>query len=166
MKVIFLDVDGVLNTQFSESRCCGFIGIDDSKVKLLKEIVDATGAKIILSSSWRYGWERDEESCDQLAIYMNKKLANRQLHILDKTKEYMKSDDKNVKYCDRGSEIKEWLSRHPNIDKWVVLDDDIFDDYEREGIMPHLVKTSFYDDLGGLQRWSVDNAIKILNGEK
>ena len=166
MKVIFLDVDGVLNTQFSKSRCGGFIGIDDSKVKLLKEIVEATGAKIILSSSWRYGWERDEESCDQLAIYMNKKLANRLLHILDKTKKYVKSDDKNIKYCDRGSEIKEWLSRHPNVDKWVVLDDDIFDDYEREGIMPHLVKTSFYDDLGGLQRWSVDSAIKILNGEE
>ena len=60
MKIIFLDVDGVLNCKSSKSRCGGFLGIDDSKVKLLKEIIDITGAKIVLSSSWRYGWRRNE----------------------------------------------------------------------------------------------------------
>jgi hypothetical protein len=45
------------------------------------------------------------------------------------------------------------------------LDDEIFPDYEEYGIMPHLVKTSFYD--GGLKEKHVELAIKILNkGEK
>ena len=29
MKVIFLDIDGVLNEEKSRSRCCGYLGIDD-----------------------------------------------------------------------------------------------------------------------------------------
>ena len=165
MKVIFLDIDGVLNCKSSKSRCGGFLGIDDTKVKLLKEIIDVTGAKIVLSSSWRYSWRRDEEDCDNLAIYLNKKLARKQLHILDKTKDWVNTDDKEIKCADRGGEIKEWLSMHKNIESWIVLDDDIFDDFESEGIIPHLVKTSFYDDLGGLQKDSVDMAIKMLNGE-
>ena len=40
MKVIFLDIDGVLNTPSSESRCGEYIGIDDEKVKKLKKIVE------------------------------------------------------------------------------------------------------------------------------
>ena len=37
MKVIFLDIDGVLNTPFSESRCGEYIGIDDEKVEKLND---------------------------------------------------------------------------------------------------------------------------------
>ena len=76
MKVIFLDVDGVLNCQKTEAKCRGFIGVDSKKVKLLKKIVDATDAKIVLSSSWKIGWwkyhkeEQDPEgytSCNNLS---------------------------------------------------------------------------------------------------
>lgn len=37
MKAIFLDIDGVLNTPSSESRCGEYIGIDDEKVKKLND---------------------------------------------------------------------------------------------------------------------------------
>ena len=37
MKVIFLDIDGVLNTPSSESRCGEYIGIDDEKVEKLND---------------------------------------------------------------------------------------------------------------------------------
>lgn len=47
MKVIFLDFDGVITTE--KSRWC----LDKDKMLLLKRIVDATGAKIVISSSWR-----------------------------------------------------------------------------------------------------------------
>ena len=39
MKLIFLDIDGVLNCAISKSRCFGCLGIDDDKVKRLKTIV-------------------------------------------------------------------------------------------------------------------------------
>ena len=59
MKVIFLDIDGVLNSEeYYESFPDGeFIPpIDPVCVERLKRIVDRTGAKLILSSSWRGGW--------------------------------------------------------------------------------------------------------------
>ena len=50
LKVIFLDVDGVLNSKQDGNS----IKLrTDSHFRLLQEIVKATGAKIVLSSSWR-----------------------------------------------------------------------------------------------------------------
>ena len=46
-KIIFLDFDGVITTLKSNWA------IDDKKVELVKEICDITGAKIVISSSWR-----------------------------------------------------------------------------------------------------------------
>ena len=45
-----MDVDGVLNTMES---CRQNTEIQDAKLKLLKAIIDATNAKIVISSSWR-----------------------------------------------------------------------------------------------------------------
>lgn len=47
VKVVFLDCDGVL------SPLCGSEFFLPEKMNLLKRIVDATGAVIVLSSSWR-----------------------------------------------------------------------------------------------------------------
>ena len=51
MKVIFLDIDGVLNEEKSRSRCVGYKGIDDKKAENLAKIVRATDAKIVLVST-------------------------------------------------------------------------------------------------------------------
>ena len=51
MKVIFLDVDGVLNSVDTSEVFQGFVGIDDKLVSKLRKIVRATGAQIVLSSS-------------------------------------------------------------------------------------------------------------------
>ena len=56
MKVIFLDIDGVLNSMSCKATIEGFDFVEDEKVALLKEIIDLTGAKVVLSSTWRYGW--------------------------------------------------------------------------------------------------------------
>ena len=61
MKIIFLDIDGVLNCQKSQSKCGGLIGIDDKKVKVLRKIVESTNAKIVLCSSWKSGWEYNKD---------------------------------------------------------------------------------------------------------
>ena len=51
MKVIFLDVDGVLT---SEDYLNGVeFDLSEEKIKLLKKIVEQTNAKIVLSSSWK-----------------------------------------------------------------------------------------------------------------
>ena len=56
MKIIFLDVDGVLNSNKTEDVFRGFIGLDYSCIRLLKEIVDATSAEIVLVSRWKSRW--------------------------------------------------------------------------------------------------------------
>jgi hypothetical protein len=56
MKVIFLDIDGVLNTTSTTEMFEEYTFVEDEKVQLLKQLVTRTGAKIVLSSSWRYGW--------------------------------------------------------------------------------------------------------------
>lgn len=48
-KVIFLDIDGVLNDEEHTSESY----LDSMMVGRLKRIIDETGAEIILSSSWR-----------------------------------------------------------------------------------------------------------------
>ena len=53
MKLIFLDVDGVLNCAASFTRRGNPFPIDDNKVDLLAQIVEATGAELVLSSTWR-----------------------------------------------------------------------------------------------------------------
>ena len=51
MRVIFLDVDGVL--AYSSYKNKDTADIDVSKVLLLKEICDKTEAGVAISSSWR-----------------------------------------------------------------------------------------------------------------
>ena len=122
---------------------------------MLKEIVEATGAKIVLVSAWKIYWNNDGGSRnDSLAAYLDERLAEEDLVIIDKTGGYM---------TERGHGIVDWLSEHP-VESWVVLDDEIFEDYEECGIMPHLVKTDFYD--GGLKEKHVNMAINLLNKEK
>lgn len=152
MKVIFLDIDGVLNDNASNARCQGYIGIDDRKVRLLSEITYNTKACIVLISTWKIHWQNfDKDDQHEMGNYLDRKLKRQRLQILTKT-------------CNcgsrRGAEIIEFVNNH-SVDAWIVLDDEIFDDYEECGILPHLVKTSFYD--GGLKQEHVEPAIKLLN---
>lgn len=51
MKVIFLDFDGVLNSR--SFRAVRSDIIDEKHMTFLRRIVEATGAGIVLSTSWR-----------------------------------------------------------------------------------------------------------------
>ena len=153
LKIIFLDIDGVLNCQYSRSRCSGVIGIDDKKVKYLHEIIKRTKARIVLTSTWKSGWDRNTELQDEFGKYLTRKLKRQGIFVYDKT---------NDNGHDRGLGIINWLSGK-NIDSWIVVDDEVFEDYEKYDIMSHLVKTSFYDTNGGLTQRHVDMAIEKLN---
>lgn len=153
LKAIFLDVDGVLNDAHTPDRAPGgFIGIDDGMVTQLKRIIDHTQAVVILTSTWKSEWEKNREESTVDGKYLEDCLLKHEISILDKTTDHISN---------RGEGISNYLKDHPEIDNWVVLDDDIFYDYEKYGIMPHLVKTSF--GYGGLSQAFANEAIYRLN---
>lgn len=156
-KILFLDIDGVLNFYEATARCGIYIGIEDEKVALLKKIVDATEAKIVLSSTWRLGIDNKGHRLEKHVPYLKKKLGKYGLEIYDKTPVCGKNSNH------RGQEINSWLKSHPEIKEWVVLDDEWFIDFNQYDIAPHLVQTYFYGS--GLTEDDVEKAIKILNGE-
>ena len=163
MKIIFLDVDGVLNSRayFKQNKGKGHMDISDYHLQMLAKIYHTCDAKIVLSSSWR---ELDDESNIHvywMYQYLLDELARYDMEIIDKTP---------LIDMLRPLEIKTWLDNHPNKDeiKFVSLDDDFTkEQYDNYGIGDCLVKTTFYcDDVskGGLQQEHVDRAIEILNG--
>ncbi len=158
-KVIFLDVDGVLNSHSTKDRCMCYIGIEDKKVALLKEIVDATKASIVLVSSWKTNWTNNicfKESQDELAVYLDQKLAKQGLSIKDKT------IDGSQYY--RGKGILRYIEMQKeigiDIKKFVILDDEMFD-YLETKMTKYLVQTSF--EQNGLEEKHVRKAIEKLS---
>ena len=164
-KIIFLDIDGVLNTKEWHSRMTkdapkdeyGY-AFDPVTVKNLAHIIDKTGADIVISSSWKsYGvaklrkmWEIRNLPGTILDITPNT--------ISDEMLLNANLDEMELGVC-RGNEIKEWLSRHKGeVANYVIIDD--FDDLlpEQEN---HTVLT---DSLIGITGSDAEKAIMILNG--
>ena len=154
MKLIFLDIDGVLNCMGSKSRCQGFIGIDNDKVKRLKQIVDATDAKIVLTSTWKKHWDKNKDFNEPMGKYIDQKFKKQGLRVMDK----ITDDGKH-----RGTGIIDYINNfHTDVESWIVLDDEYFPDYKECHILSHMVETDFYNG-GGLQDSHVELAIKLLN---
>lgn len=64
----------------------------------------------------------------------------------------------------RGQGIFSWFSLHKDVTEWIVLDDEIFSDYEEYEIMKRLVKIENPgENRGGLQPEHVVKAIEVLN---
>ena len=155
--VVFLDIDGVLNEEKSRSRCCGYLGIDDKKVKKLAKIVEETNAKIVLISTWKDDWQKSDKTRQgMMANYLDRKLKKKGLAVLDKTK----SIDKNGFHFSRGEGILQYLSDN-KVEKYVILDDYQFD-YDSCGLTDFFIKTDTYN--GGLTEELSIKAIKLLNG--
>lgn len=150
MKVIFLDFDGVLNSEKFVRNCRGYgVIIDSSRMTLLKQITDATNARIVLSTSWREHWDVNKEYCDETGLHIDEIFKEYEIEIFDKTPQLS---------TDRESEIKAWLDEHKNTKNFVVLDDAFL---SADFLNSHFVKTSNYRD--GLDERNVKDAIKILN---
>lgn len=106
MKIIFLDIDGVLNTHKSIGRF-GFDFIDHILVALVARIIEETRAKIVLSSTWRI-----EEKDRRLATQA---LKEQGLEIHDQTP-VMYREQRRV-------EIQAWLDQN-QVERFAILDDD------------------------------------------
>lgn len=151
MKIIFLDIDGVLNSDeyFDKIKYLKIEGIeseiDRKKVKLLQEAVKQTGAKVVLSSSWRYT-KRAKELKEFLAQHETPIDVT---PFLD-----------NI----RGEEIKKWLSQNKNIDDFVIVDDEVFQSFDEE-LIEKLIKISDGNGktLGnGLEKQDIEKIIQRL----
>ena len=160
MKVIFLDIDGVLNEEKSSSRCCGYKGIDDKKVENLAKIVKQTNAEIVLISTWKDDWRKtDKAHQGMMANYLDRKLKKQGLRVYDKTESV---DKASGMHFSRGEGILQYLADN-KVEKYVILDDYQFD-YDSCGLTNYHIKTDAYN--GGLTEELAVKAMQILNGGK
>ena len=150
-KFIFLDCDGVLNNSYTSTKTVtGWTFVEDYLIQHLKKIIDATGAEIILSSSWRWGyWSSGKDRLDYLELI--EKLADFGIFIKDITPAFSSND--------REAEILWWLEHQINYSTFVILDDD---ECYFSILYPNVVIT---DKSLGLTTKEVDKAIEILNRE-
>ena len=150
MKVVFLDIDGVLNSEdYVYSYREYGIAIDPTRMVLLKQIIDETNAKIVLSTSWREHWEKTPNECGKIGLQINSIFSQYNLEILDKTPNLRTRREQEIWY---------WLNKHPQVKNFIVLDDMFLCAEFLDG---HFIKTSNHFD--GLDEADVEKAIGILN---
>jgi len=145
-KIIFLDIDGVmssLNQHLAEGNYGGKMSISKYHLKVLKLIIKCTGAKVVISSTWRRS-----HTCEELQKLLPK------IPIIGKT------PITNIS-MNRGNEIQQWLDenkkQYPNIKKFIILDDDS----DMHHLMDHLIKTHCHY---GLTHVEAIDCVKKLNG--
>jgi hypothetical protein len=178
MKVIFLDIDGVMNCQEEmlamlkqNPKNRSDVSLPSpTKCKLLKQLVDETGAEIVLSSSWRLSLTAIQNIIDIFRPY-GLRLDGFTQECVSQIK-FKGTKYENIKpkhthkgwegsYIeDRGAEIAYWLLRHPEVTNFVILDDESSDIIE--WLPDNLVKT---DLLNGLTEEKVLECTKILGGK-
>lgn len=120
--IIFLDIDGVLNTWNAEQREDNPWGpqfhFDEAAMAHLTSLVFDFDARIVVSSSWRHFQPRD------LAHHIflhNLKQYQLQDYVLDVT-----PSCEDPSFGERRShEIRQWLEEHPHlVHSYVILDDE------------------------------------------
>ena len=158
MKIIFLDIDGVLNNTSTQKMFEEYYFVEDEKMELLKQLVVRTGAKLVLSSTWREGWyarERMEnpsksfQSAIRLFEALEKKLSEYDLELLSYTEDF----------GTRGEEIDLWLKswKGESIESFVILDDMYPEDLQLH--QEYLVQTT---ESFGLTQEDVEEAVNML----
>jgi hypothetical protein len=137
MKIIFLDIDGVLNCRNTPNpRKFPYI-VDQSLLARFTELLRRTGASVVLSSTWRY---------DPIGVCAAKYYR---IPFVDVTPDLPKQP--------RRDEILEWLRDHPEVDRFVVVDDEddeldqlpLFQPSARTGLTEELIHaiTLYLDGL-------------------
>ena len=164
-KIIFLDIDGVLNDindmkenikisriiynianpylnrNYEQKKEYTSINFSFEKIEILKEIIRETDAKIVLSSSWRSNLVVDA-------------LIDKGVPIIGTTP-YLEQK--------RGKEIKEYLKNNDYI-SFCILDDELCD-FEKEGLLDYLVRTDGYL-YNGLSYEHIDMVKEVLSCNK
>ena len=128
MRVIFLDIDGVLNCdQTQNPRKFPYV-VDRKLLRRLKRLLDRSGAKIVLSSTWR---------CDPVGLLAAKYWG---IPFIDVCPDRPKSP--------RYKEMLAWLKVHRKVTRFAVLDDQddglddlpLFQPSGKTGLTPEIVR--------------------------
>jgi hypothetical protein len=135
MKLLFLDIDGVLNCKTTTERWNGLPGIDRRLVSMFLDWLSDKDIGVVLSSTWRLYDDTKEH------------LAAARLSWIGQTA-YLKAI--------RGYEIAQFLRETPNVEAYAILDD--YDDMLPEQL-PFLVQTS---PVHGLRRRNFAKLNRIL----
>jgi len=153
MKIIFLDFDGPLNTgkqwrlhnDLNQPTDDGFGTLfDPDCVEQLERIIAETGAKIVISSSWK----RIMSYQDLLEMWEFRKLPG---EVIDCTPDCSKF---------RGTEIDRWLKCLHEPCEYVIIDDLDESNFKQEQ-QTYLIQV---DPFWGITRKIADRAITILGG--
>lgn len=162
--ILFLDIDGVLNAcgadpefypdhERTTERFHGFIGICPKRVALLNEVIERTGAVIVMSSTWRLG---DEQHWKEVNDYL--KQQGFKGEVIDKTPNHARGFRGRGR---RGGEVNAWLkanaAKFPEGIHHAIVDDD--NDFDPD---QPLVLTKYYK---GLTRDDVEALVKLLTPE-
>lgn len=109
-KVLFLDIDGVLNSTRTAAAWgyypLGFDNMqafDGTALQLVRQLCTKGGVQVVLSSSWRLFF-----TAKQVADGLN-------LPVVDTTPCFL--------HDVRGTEIAAWLSENPDVTHYVIVDD-------------------------------------------
>lgn len=155
LKILFLDVDGVLNNP--HTRWGDQCGIDDEMLKYLKFIVVRTGCKIVLSTTWRLSEDaktvllhtlkvRGDMNPDDLVIGQTPSLKRQGGHRTHEIAEYLRANAYRF-----------------NVVSWCAIDDlslHKYDDFSRHFMNGHFVRT---DKMLGMTPENMMQCISTLN---
>ncbi|MDE7275615.1 MAG: hypothetical protein K2N98_01975 [Lachnospiraceae bacterium] len=161
-RVIFLDIDGVLNSNFwdadHQKEIRDGVLIDIDKIQLLGRLVRNTNAKIILHSGWRFWFDSDLKPLRKEADYLQRQLQQEGLVIAGITPDHSTEEIRKSKKFSfvKAGEILTWLREHKEVGQWIVIDDL---DLHNSEIEIHQLRT---DPDIGLTAEDVDKAEKML----
>ncbi|MCX4245035.1 HAD domain-containing protein [Paraliomyxa miuraensis] len=162
-RVIFLDVDGVLNT--ARSRTLGegrWRDLDPQAVARLDQILERGRATVVLSSAWRKAVDPQEVQArlaeNGFRGTVRDRIPLREEHdpaVLERLGETKVARAGGA--WPRGYEIQQWLDAHPKVAGIVILDEG----HDMKHLQPWLVETNH---ISGLRDIHVERALAILLG--
>lgn len=150
MKAIFLDFDGVINDIHNKS-----IKANASFIEELKKVTNVTEAKVIVTSSHKNEFlgnsniKMEDTECYNFFL---KPLIQAKIEIYG----YTPTLDSNLENG-REAEILYYLKQHPEIEEFVIIEDD----YVMNKLYNHQVFIEYSD---GFSSQYVEPTVEILNG--
>ena len=163
--VVFLDIDGVLNSNFwcenNQREISNGTLIDKDKVKLLSSLIKTTNAKIILHSGWRFWFDPHLKPLRNEAEKLVEIFQGEGLTIDGVAPDLTTEEIRRTKKFSlvKAEEILLWISEHKDLKNWVIIDDH---DLHNSEIEKHQIKT---DQTVGLSVEDLKNAERILLGK-
>lgn len=143
MNIIFLDIDGVLNSAIGDGET--IFDMEIAKLNLLKSIVDTCKTGVVITSDWRYSIRQKRQLVEVFTTY--------RIPILGMLRDPGIDDEDN-----RGKQILDYINTYSkDIDNIVILDDN--DDGISEIFHEDFIKTNkFY----GLDKSIANRIVDIL----